>query len=501
MRWRPAFGERAEMPTLELSWTEIFPDVDGSPVKENVAPFRALEDFYRELGNDAESVSDQFNRLIIGHSADFEGEAAAAFVELIGGVGDQLGHVPDKVREVSRILGAHGDELDEIRMQVDQALARARTRWQTLQDANATLSRQRIAKSNIDQQLSDLDTNDPEGTQRPTVEADASRIETEHRNAQTAVDNAEDNLAEVRREWNSCAIEYTDLDQATGYALKQVGLGELQDPGFWDKLGSAIAAFGHMFVDAIAAVWNGIGDLAVAMWNRDLGAALWALSDILGGALFIMGTILIFASGGTFAAVFAVLATAKFAIDAGLAATQTKNADGETMGWVDVGLAGLTAVTAGWGAFGANATNSAFALRMPFSGTTNTASSVRTGWQAAAATGSTGVRASAVNYASTVASQGPSVLIRSVPAVVDDTVSLVDDVIGYSRNTHQAFTYDFGPSSDDVNAGHVDGGTFSTVDAGDLVLPHLDCLTGEPTGGGTTMTAVLVNVEEDEDNA
>ena len=119
------------------TWTEIFPDVDGSPVRGERYEFARARGFFRRFEQDAEEIARQFDRFRDDGQASgsLEGDAAVAFARFVDEVGGELDEVPRIAGRAADIFDGHHGELDRLiewaEEGADSALARARTAWNT----------------------------------------------------------------------------------------------------------------------------------------------------------------------------------------------------------------------------------------------------------------------------------------------------------------------------------------------------------------------------------
>src|SRR4029450_11396448 len=114
---------------MSATWSEIFPDVDGPPVRGEPGDFRRARQAFDSMGNDAESALDQFTRITSEAGAtELQGQAAPPVERFRREVADSLADLPRVSHEAASVFRRHADQLADLRREVDSALARAQTK-------------------------------------------------------------------------------------------------------------------------------------------------------------------------------------------------------------------------------------------------------------------------------------------------------------------------------------------------------------------------------------
>ena len=144
-------------------------------------------------------------------------------------------------------------------------------------------------------------------------------------------------LARIRSEWSDIRAAEKRLDDKTISDLDDLRLGDLEDPGFWDKIVSG--AFDLMITlgtIAIGVMCPLVG--LYLMYGGDWAAMLWDLKEILDVVLVVAGVVaLFFPLTAPFVIAIAALSVLALAVSATLYATQAPNPQtGETVGLGDV---------------------------------------------------------------------------------------------------------------------------------------------------------------------
>ncbi len=318
-------------------WTDLGREIDGSdidwfigePVVGEPGPFAAGATAYTELADHIVQIGTVFDEYTGSDNPQFQGESARAFNGRAETIREQLTLIPGIAESVSALLSDHDSGLTGLHATGDEALARAWTRWGA---SFRTLVRRGGDCDAFDLQAADL-----------LAEPDDGQLL-----------RAQDGLADARRELLLSRDEAQDLiddesalETTTADGLRNVNLGDMADPGFWDKLGGAL----WDIVLAIPIIGDAIA-LIDAIIDGDWDRVLWRLRDLLDDVLIVLAVVpLVLAVTFTGGAALAILAIAitKLLIDIGLYATGTEDPDnpGRTIGKFDLALSTLAVVGAG----------------------------------------------------------------------------------------------------------------------------------------------------------
>jgi hypothetical protein len=329
------------------TWTTIFSDVDGSPVRGEPSEFRTAANFFRTLSDQTRSIVDEFARFADDGQASgsLEGDTGNAFGRFIEEVDGSLSELPEVSGDAAGIFEHHVDELSRLRewaeIGTDSALARARTAWNTKNDLEDDATELRRAHAAIMRQIDDVEASD-DGTgasdpARSNLDDARGRNADSLRLTEQGIAEQERILAGIRGEWDDIRAAERRLDDTTAGDLDDIRLGDLEDPGFWDKIVSG--AFDLMITLGTIAV--GVMCPLVGlylMYGGDWAAMLWDLKEILDVVLVVAGVVaLFFPLTAPFVIAIAALSLVALAVTATLYVTQAPNPQtGETVGLGDV---------------------------------------------------------------------------------------------------------------------------------------------------------------------
>ena len=320
---------------MALSWTDIFPDVDGEPIRASLDEVESVSTMFERMGDASQRILDEFEQVTSdAGTGSLEGDAADAFRDIVDKVTDSLGDLPGVCEDAHGALADHLSRLGDLRSEAASALARARTRWEAHEDAVRTLSSRR---SSHNQATSDLDSLPPAGSD-PAADADRTAAEDGVEQsgrllaaAQGSVDSAADDLRASREEWGRLRGDEDELNDRTADRLDDISLGDLEDPSWWESiLGSAF----DLVMDLTGL--DALIDLVAAIASGDWAAALWALRELLDRVLMIVAVIALFTPLGPL--VLALVAI-KMAASLTLYATKWPHPEsGQTIGLTDVAM-------------------------------------------------------------------------------------------------------------------------------------------------------------------
>ena len=266
------------------TWTEIFPDVDGSPVRGEHYEFRNARDFFQRFERDAAEIARQFDRFRGDGQASgsLEGDAAAAFARFVDQVGGELDEVPRIAGRAADIFDHHHGELNRLREWAedgaDSALARARTAWRAREDLQERASRLSSQVRQLEgdvRSAEDAAAADPAGD---TSEADQlgdqlSGAQSQLGGVQDDLDHQNAVLDDIRAEWSDIRDEENALNRLTVDELDGIDLGDLENPGFWDRVGDAVGALVDFVVEVADIMMGPLDEILWRAVQRRLGAA------------------------------------------------------------------------------------------------------------------------------------------------------------------------------------------------------------------------------------
>ena len=308
-------------------WTDIFPDVDGPPVRGIPAEFDGVAADFARMHDAADEIVGQFARIESSTGAsEIQGAVADALRRFVADVSDRLGSLPAVSASAADVFARHADGLRDLRSEVDRALARATTRWEAQRDAARDLEAARGDATRLQSQLDGLAPDDPTrvALQQQTDRANGSAASLDGQLGGFAAD-----LRRSRAEWDTLAGDEQGLRDDTARRLGDIDLHDLEDPGWFQSIAEDIAEF---------AVWvynvTGLDDLVeclVALWQHDWANALWRFRDFLDKALLIVGVIALFVCPAL-TVVLLIGAAIKLSVDVGLspAAHRTRRPGGRS---------------------------------------------------------------------------------------------------------------------------------------------------------------------------
>ena len=334
------------------TWSEIFPDVDGPPVRGEPGDFHGVERAFETMSDDAQEALDEFNNIKSdGGVSQLRGQAADAFERFVREVADSLGDLPRVCHEAALVFKKHADDLAALRREVASALARAQTKWNERNNLQTDVSNadQRLTtlQSQIDS-LPSAGTDPTADSERDGLDSDRSDAASNARTLHTRLDSANDALAAIRREYDGFQDDERTLRSTTHRELDDIDLGDLKDPG-------RFASFCEGAFDFIMTVTgiDAIMDLVEAIVSGDWAAVLWKLREILDVVILVIAVVALFTPLGPIVLAVALgLAVAKLAIDVALYKTKWPNPEtGEVISAVDLVMDAVGVAVAGWGAF------------------------------------------------------------------------------------------------------------------------------------------------------
>lgn len=339
------------------TWSEIFPDVDGPPVRGEPGDFHGVERAFETMSDDAQDALDEFNKIKSDAGvSQLRGEAADAFERFVREVADSLGDLPRVCHEAALVFKKHADDLAALRSEVASALARATTKWNERNNLRTDVSNADQRVSSLQAQIDSLPSagTDPTAdSQRDGLGSDHSDAAANARTLHTRLDAANDALAAIRREYDGFHDREGTLRSTTHHGLDDIDLGDLKDPG-------RFASFCEGAFDFIMTVTglDAIMDLVEAIVTGDWAAVLWKLREILDAVILVIAIVALFTPLGPIVLAVAIgLAVAKLAIDIALYTTKWPNPEtGEVISVGDLVMDSVGVALAGFAAYKGPAT-------------------------------------------------------------------------------------------------------------------------------------------------
>ncbi len=468
--------------TVERPWSVVL-DVDGPPIEAKPETFDGLAEFFGQLAQDTDLVAESFDKIVNDANADFQGEAAVAFAGMVGDLGTTLALVPATAREAVGFLRSHATELTALREAANTALARANTRYDEVQRAEETLRSAQSGRNNLQQQVDNFDaTVCGDDSHRVQAQLDLDDARRAEGRAETALDDARDELGRSKIEYNNLVEDYRELDNQTCTDLDNIKLGDLSDPSWWEQAWNGVSGF---IVDLVTDIFVGAFEMVAGLVTGDWERMLWGMSDFLGGVLTVL-SLLAFATGFGAPLAIALLATTKLVIDAGLMfADSTNPRTGEQISLVDLAFTGLTAAAGGFGARAAATapagTPAQSGFRSLFMAPNGGPGQLRT---VATGLGTSSTQA-AVTFQLTPTASGAG---RATVAFATSAAPVVPDAV------QAASTIQTGLGTLADGQAHADESSFGVVPQVTVQLDDIDASQQAPAGYGTI---VLVPVDEE----
>jgi len=339
------------------TWSEIFPDVDGPPVRGEPGDFRGVERAFDTMGDDAQDALDEFNKIKSDAGvSQLRGQAADAFERFVREVADSLGDLPRVCHEAALVFKKHADDLEALRREVASALARATTKWNERNNLQSDVSDADRRVSSLQSQIDSLPSTgtDPSAdSQRDGLDSDRSDAASNAQSLHTRLDAANDALAGIRREYNELHDREGTLRSTTHHRLDDIDLGDLKDPGRF----ASFCEGAFEFIMSVTGL-DAIMDLVEAIVTGDWAAVLWKLREILDAVILVIAIVALFTPLGPIVLAVAVgLAVAKLAIDVALYETKWPNPEtGEVISVTDLVMDGVGVALAGFAAYKGPAT-------------------------------------------------------------------------------------------------------------------------------------------------
>lgn len=334
-----------------MSWYEVTPD--GPPVRGFLSHFELATTRWSEAADQAQSLQRQFKAIIDGQNlANFQGQAAHAFAEIIRETQLVLDDVPTVFRTISSILEHHEARLRDLYLASDRALARAKTAKAEKAAAAANAASCQARCEAIERQIYQLSFSPPEttGARIALLEDQVLSERARLHKHQTSETNWQSCLSTELDGWRSLRSDEDDLNRHTADRLANVDLKGLANPGWFDKV-----------VDFVGGVGGDLLKFAEALFiDKDLGQALWHLRDAIDSILMVLDVVVIalvviaaigvsILTGGAATPILLValkvglvLSAVKLSTSAALVISQTENkVTGEKLGLMDVAVDGL----------------------------------------------------------------------------------------------------------------------------------------------------------------
>ena len=123
---------------MALSWNII--EKDTPPVLGLPSQFADVAETFKGISDRTEPLSDELWDISRGRSEGFAGAAADAVGSQVGSLLEPLTDVPKVADGIQGVFDRHGLDLEVLIQKADQALARARVRWNRKREAESDIS-------------------------------------------------------------------------------------------------------------------------------------------------------------------------------------------------------------------------------------------------------------------------------------------------------------------------------------------------------------------------
>ena len=301
----------------DADWQTIF-GVEP-PIEEEPSDIQAIITEFEQRRATAQAIVDRFASVQSGGVAGhLEGDVGPAFHQVVSEVHAGLTDLPRIAGQVVSIFSHHKEKLEGYRAASDTAIARARTSWNNLNSARSDLSsaesRVRSLRTQVENAADDVDTAGTESS-IDGLETSIGRLDGDIRRYQAELDDVYVPGLMSNCTYHDLRSKVTILDDETVAALRRIDRGDLDDPAWWQKVGSAIGDFAVGLVESAV-------NLLEAFVTGDWATFFWELKNLLNAAILVLGTIALFTGVG---APLFFLALAAFAVTAGLYVTKTPN--------------------------------------------------------------------------------------------------------------------------------------------------------------------------------
>ena len=336
------------------TWSEIFPDVDGPPVRGEPGDFEKVAREFDIMGDDAQEALDEFTKIKSDAGVSpLRGEAADAFERFVREVADSLGDLPRVCHEATLVFSKHADDLTALRKEVDSALARAQTKWNERNKLRTDVSAADQRVSTLQTQLNLLPCPGADATadaERPGLQSELDEVVSNLQWLLQQLIEATDELNVIRRQYDGFHDDERSLRSKTHHRLDDIDLGDLEDPGRFSSFchGAFQFVMHATGLDAVMAAVDAIVDLGQAIASGDWAKVLWKLREILDVLILVIAVVALFTLGPIVIAVAIGLAVAKLAVDYALYKQKWPNPEtGEVISITDLALDGAGVIFAG----------------------------------------------------------------------------------------------------------------------------------------------------------
>lgn len=319
------------------SWQTIGKPHD--PILGQPTNFETLETQFTNMRSSIGAANGQLQGIRFG-DGKFEGEAASAFKQQLADIDNYLDDLGDVCHQIENVLDSHATQLRRLRQEADNALARAQTRWNQKQAAEADRDAAFRRVNSLQYQIDSVTDTDG-GGQRDYLQREMDAAQRWEDRSRQDVRTADARLDDVRFEWDELRRREADLCRNSADGLRRINLESLANPALIQQVWNAGADYVAWRLELLTT----LGDWLSEQMDGWLGDVLTAFYEALGTVSMLLTVISLVMAltgvGAPFAAVlFAVagaIAVARLATGVALLAAGRNTL--ENVAWDLVGAA------------------------------------------------------------------------------------------------------------------------------------------------------------------
>ena len=350
------------------SWSTILGF--GLPVVGQPDDYGAAAQQSADLCEASQQVTAAFAQVRKCGSDDLRGQAADGLRELVANVDKSLKDLPIVLGDVTRILENHERDLEQLKGSVKEAMARAKTRWDTLQNTERKVDRERGELSSLRSQRNRTP-RIPENEEHiarlnSLISSQIAQVQQHEAQRDEAKATICRNMTLGRHPGNCSGVpdgdavgtnstscyEYMSLHnqeqvlvRRTVQGFGDLDLRELRDPNWLENMSrwvlDRVSDFGDWFADFL----SDIGKMVGAFLDGEWGKALHYLRDVLDKVIVILTVaalaVGVFVTAGALGVVLAVAAGSHLLVSLFLAAMGEPHPEtGQPVTWLEAAFDG-----------------------------------------------------------------------------------------------------------------------------------------------------------------
>lgn len=249
-----------------VTWSQVLGPPADDPVRGDPARFEEAAWLWKQAAQNSETIEDEFAKVKAGASSiGCEGLSVDAVVGVIDRFNGPIGDLSRVCSTLQTLMTAHQNRLIELRAEADRALARAAAHWNDRARFQSESDTQTLRLQALQRQIEQLQLH-PDPAQAPALtqlEQQARTTSQTLSSVNAQLRGAVSGVADARRDWQSIRDQEDEQNAVTQRAIHGVHLGDLKDPGFWDRVRKDI---------------DGVVEFCGDLVNGDV---LWKLHDLL----------------------------------------------------------------------------------------------------------------------------------------------------------------------------------------------------------------------------